>query len=97
MRTVLIRPTARRQFLGQINYLLEYSPQGAQALSLRFATFLNDFLSYFPETGTYISEKDIWEIVIARTRLIVWYRFDEDELRVLAVWNSAQNRGSRQV
>lgn len=97
MREILIRPTARRQFSEQIDYIHERSPQGAMSLAVRFNTFLTEFLTNFPETGTHIPEKDIWEISIARTKLIVWYRFDDKTLRVLSVWHGAQDRQSKEV
>jgi hypothetical protein len=35
---------------------------------------------------------NIWETWIPGTRLVVWYRFTADELQIIRIWHSAQDR-----
>ncbi len=39
-----------------------------------------------------IEERDLWEVWIPDTKLVVWYRFNESELEVVRFWHTSQNR-----
>ena len=80
---------------SQLDYLISHNaPQAAARLKARLDAFLESFLAVHPRTGKYISEKDIWETWVPGTRLVVWYRFNGNELQIIRVWHSAQDRAA---
>lgn len=92
-RVVALTQEAANGLKGQIDFLLEHNANAAAvALKDRVATFLSNTLARFPSIGRRIPDRDIWEIWIPKTRLVIWYRFSDDALTVLAVWHTAQNR-----
>lgn len=93
---VVYTPTAARQIESQIAYLVSQGAgRAAVAARQRITTFVSDFLAIYPRTGRLIPEKEIYEIWIPRTRYILFYRVeDEDTLRVLALFHSAQDRST---
>jgi hypothetical protein len=54
--------------------------------------FLENFLAIHPRTGKFIPEAVIWETWIPGTKLIIWYRFSDDQLDVIRIWHTARNR-----
>ncbi len=84
---------ARIRFDQQIDYLIEAgSPRAARRLANRFEQFLKRFVIRYPSAGTFVAEREIWEIWVPRTRLVLWYRFTESELTIIDVWHTAQDR-----
>lgn len=91
---VTLDPRAADELISQIDYLIaNNAPQAAARLKARFDAFLENFLALHPRTGKLIVEKKIWETWIPGTRLVVWYRFTADELQIIRIWHSAQDRG----
>ena len=89
-------PLAADDLISQIDYLIDHdAPQAASRLKLRCDAFFEKFLSHHPRTGKHIAEKDIWKTRMPGTRLVVWYRFTEDQLQIIRIWHSAQDRESR--
>jgi len=43
---------------------------------------------------TIYPDPGVWESWVPRTRLVVWYTFDDAGLVVIAVWHASQNRAS---
>jgi plasmid stabilization system protein ParE len=62
----------------------------------RVRRFLFEALAAHPRTGVYRSGRDVYEIVIPRTRFVAFYRIDiaADLLTVVAVFHHAQDRQS---
>ena len=88
-------PLAADDLVSQIDYLIDHNaPQAAARLKVRCDAFFENFLSHHPRTGKHIAEKDIWESWMPGTRLVIWYRFTDDELQIIRIWHSAQDRGS---
>ncbi len=95
MRRVVFSHEAQERLEVQIEYLLDRgAPGAARTLRHRVDAFLSNILTRFPGTGAYIQQKDLWESWIPRTRLVVWYRFDDDALQVVTVWHTSQDRQS---
>ena len=93
MRQVVLSDEASQQLENQINFLLDRnSLQAAKALRKRFGEFLSSTLSMFPGTGHYVASRNLWESWVPKTRMIVWYQFDDATLTVITVWHSAQDR-----
>ncbi|MGI9404932.1 MAG: type II toxin-antitoxin system RelE/ParE family toxin [Hyphomicrobiaceae bacterium] len=77
----------------QIQYIRSTGrPQSAREQYDRVFTFLTETLLLTPGNGRYIPDADIWETHISGTRLIVWYTFDDQQLRVLNLWHGSQDR-----
>ena len=57
--------------------------------------FFEDFLCHHPRPGKHIIEKDISETWMPGTRLVVRYCFTDDELQIIRIWYSAQDRTSK--
>ena len=91
---VVYSPTAVRQIENQLTYLVSHGAERAAiAARERITSFVTLFLAQHPKTGRFISEKNIYEIWIPRTRFVVLYRLEDDDvLRVLALFHTAQQR-----
>jgi len=95
MRTVVVTEEAETQLRHQIDYITSQgAPQAARHLQTRVHAFLEGTLAQFPGSGRHLPEFDVFESWIPRTRLVVWYRFTNDELVVLSVWHTSQDRDS---
>ena len=56
--------------------------------------FLFQFLPASPYTGKYLEDRDIYEVWIAKTPFVIFYRVDaeRDTIVVLALYHHAQDR-----
>ncbi len=90
---IVIAPRARRELANQLGYLVD---QGAIAagrrLEERLTAFFQNTLSQYPKTGTYLEHRELWETWVPGTRIVVWYRFTGDELQIVRIWHTAQDR-----
>jgi len=92
---VTFDPRAAEQLEGQLDYLLQrHAISAAVRLEARCTSFLETFLVAHPSTGKFVAEIDVWETWIPGTRLVIWYRFTSDELQVIRIWHSSQQRSS---
>jgi len=66
----------------------------AERTFARVDEFLFQFLAASPYTGKYIDDRDIYEVWIAKTPFVVFYRVDveRDTITVLALYHHAQDR-----
>ena len=93
MRTYAFAPAARRDLQSQIDYLNERNAfDAADRLVARVESFLAKFLIDHPQSGLFLAHRDLWEIWIPRTRLVLWYRFTDNELQVAGIWHTSQDR-----
>ena len=62
----------------------------------RVDTFLLKFLPAHPYSGKYLDEQDFYEVWIARTPFVIFYRVnaDSDTITVLALFHHAQHRAA---
>lgn len=78
---------------AQLRYLREeYAPDAAERLKDRVLGFVQKHLANFPRTGHELGERDLWEIWVPKTRLVLWYQIQDDALVIVSVWHSAQDR-----
>ena len=95
MRRVYFDVSASKELQRQIDYLIDANAAKAAArLESRVRSYLCNYLVDFPKTGRIVDEAGLWECWIPRTRLIVWYRFSDDELQIVHVWHTSQDRGA---
>ena len=86
-------PVAADDLAQQLDYLIATnSVLAASRLATRLSAFLENFLATHPRTGKFIPEPGIWETWIPGTKLIIWYRFSDDQLDVIRIWHTARNR-----
>ena len=90
---VVVSPKARQKLSSQIDYLIDRnSLQAAERLQDRVMDFLTGFLVRFPRTGRFIHKLSLWEIPVARTKLIIWYCISDEAIEIVDVWHGAQDR-----
>lgn len=90
---IVIAPSAKRDLLRQLGYLIEQdAAEAAVRLEARLSDFFESTLSRFPRIGTYLAHRGLWETWVPRTRFVIWYRFSDDELQIVRVWHTSQNR-----
>ncbi len=93
MRRVRLTPEAERTLAHQIEYLTARGAiRPAQDLKNRVETFLLNTIAEMPRMGKRLEQRDLWEGWIPRTRLVVWYTFDDDELTAITFWHTSQDR-----
>lgn len=97
MRSYSIVPVAEQELESQINYLIGQGAQiPAQKLLNRVHRFIGNSLCRFPATGHYVKKRDLWEIWIPGTRVVLWYRFDDTSVVLLYLWHMSRNRTGKQ-
>jgi plasmid stabilization system protein ParE len=66
----------------------------AERTFARVDRFLFQFLPASPYAGRYLEDRDIYEVWIARTPFVIFYRVDaeRDRIVVLALYHHAQDR-----
>jgi plasmid stabilization system protein ParE len=92
MKLVLAAEAAER-LESQIGYLRDVGAEhAAEWLRGRVTTFLSDHLVRYPSAGRRLGDRDLWEMWIPRTRLVIWYRIEDDQILVVTVWHTSQDR-----
>jgi plasmid stabilization system protein ParE len=66
-------------------------------LRARVIDFVAKHLANFPRSGRQLTEHDLWEIWIPKTRLVLWYQIKSDLVVIVSVWHSAQDRTKRSL
>ena len=75
-------PRAAVELEAQIGYLIERDALVAAArLKARCDDFFETFLAHHPRTGKFIAERQMWEIWIPGTRLVVCIASDRTSFR----------------
>jgi plasmid stabilization system protein ParE len=92
---VILSPEAAERLEAQIAYLRDVgAAAAAERLNARVLSFLLNHLARFPRTGRRLKNRDLWEMWIPRTRLVLWYRIEADQIEIATVWHTAQDRRS---
>ena len=95
MRRVYFDESASSELQRQIDYLIDANAAKAAAkLDTRVRSYLLRYLADFPKTGRLVDGAGVWECWIPRTRIIIWYRFTDDELQIVHVWHTSQDRST---
>ena len=90
---IVLAPRARQELANQLGYLIDKGAiTAARRLEQRLTSYITNTLSRFPRSGNYITHRALWECWVPGTRLIVWYRFTTEEMQIVRVWHSAQDR-----
>lgn len=93
MRRIIFDVAAEQSLGAQLDYLIDRQAiQAARDLEARVRLFLVRQLSPFPTIGRNLGHRSLWEIWVPRTKLVLWYRFSDHELQIVAVWHGAQDR-----
>jgi plasmid stabilization system protein ParE len=92
---VVLSPEAAERLEAQIAYLRDVGAvAAAERLRTRVMQFLSRHLAKYPRTGRRLRERDLWEMWIPRTRLVVWYRIESERVLVVTVWHTSQDRSA---
>ena len=92
---VVLSPEAVERLEEQIAYLRDVGAvAAAERLRTRVMQFLSRHLAKYPRTGRRLRERDLWEMWIPRTRLVVWYRIESERVLVVTVWHTSQDRSA---
>jgi len=92
---VVLSPEATERLEAQIAYLRDMgATAAAERLYARVVSFLLNHLARFPRTGRHLEDRDLWEMWIPRTRLVLWYRIEADRIEIATVWHTSQDRRS---
>lgn len=91
MRMWSLSKRAAADLVNQIEYLKQQEAFGPAA---RLVERVEQFLAglCLRPHRQHIPERDIWEVWIPDTKLVVWYRFTDEALEVLRFWHTSQNR-----
>lgn len=92
---IVFSPEAVRRLEAQITFLRDAeADDAAQWLRLRVMDFLSSHLAHFPRTGRRLDDRDLWEMWIPRTRLVLWYRIEHDRVVIATIWHASQDRSA---
>ena len=92
---VVLSPEAANRLESQIAYLRDVGAEAAaERLRKRVMTFLSKHIAQFPRTGRWLDDRDLWEMWIPRTRIVLWYRIEREHIEIVTVWHTAQNRSA---
>lgn len=95
MRSDRFAAQARQDLFDQIDYLIAQGAADAAAhLLARIESYVRSFLCVYPAAGRSIGHRGLWETWVPRTRLVVWYRFDDDNVEIVRVWHTARDRSA---
>ena len=93
MRDYVFTTEAETALESHVDYLLDqYAFRAAQELLTHIEIFVARTLCLFPAMGQRIEQKDLWETWIPGTRIVLWYRFDDEMVTVITLWHTAQDR-----
>ena len=90
---VVLSLEAAEHLEAQIRYLRSAGADAAaERLRDRVMNFLANYLAHVPRTGRRLKDRDLWEIWIPRTRLVLWYRIESERVVIATVWHTSQDR-----
>lgn len=92
---VVLSPEAAERLEAQIAFLRDAKAfDVAERLRIRVMGFLSNHLAHFPRTGRRLKDRDLWEMWVPRTRLVLWYRIEHERIVVATVWHASQDRST---
>jgi plasmid stabilization system protein ParE len=92
---VVLSPEAAERLEAQVGFLRDAEAfDAAERLRVRVMGFLSNHLARFPRTGRRLKTRDLWEMWIPRTRLVLWYRIEQELIVVATVWHASQDRST---
>ena len=92
---IILAPRARKQLANQMRYLVDqHAHDAARKFERTISNFLKGTVALYPASGTYLTHRELWERAVPQSHFVVWYRFTREEIEVVRVWHSSQNRYS---
>jgi plasmid stabilization system protein ParE len=92
---VVLSPEAVERLEAQVAFLRDAEAVvAAERLRARVMGFLENHLAHFPRTGRSLEDRGLWEIWIPRTRLVLWYRIEDERILIATVWHTSQDRSA---
>jgi plasmid stabilization system protein ParE len=91
---VVLSARVEADIANQLQYGVDhFGRQVAERTFSRVDRFLFEFLPAFPYSGNYLHERRVYEVWIARTPFVIFYRVDvqSDTITVLALFHHAQD------
>lgn len=93
MRQYDFTAEAEARLEDQVRYLIDQDAhQVTNALLHRVTDFIERLLCVRPAIGKYLPERQLYEFWIPRTRLVLWYRYDDTTVTIISIWHTAQDR-----
>jgi plasmid stabilization system protein ParE len=90
---VILSPEAVERLEAQVAFLRDAEAfDAAEWLRSRIMTFLSNYVARYPRTGRRLGHDNLWEIWVPGTRLVLWYRIEEDDVVIATVWHTSQDR-----
>jgi plasmid stabilization system protein ParE len=91
--TVILSPEAVERLEAQVAFLRDMEAfDAAEWLRSRIMNFLSNYLARYPRSGRPLGHDDLREIWVPGTRLVLWYRIEEDCVLIATVWHTSQDR-----
>jgi plasmid stabilization system protein ParE len=89
-----ISPVVSEKIERYVEYLLSIHEQAAaKHVSMSIQNTINK-LFVLPGMGHSVPGYDHLEIMVLKTKLVLWYRLNADELEISDIWHSSQARGA---
>jgi len=92
---VVLSPEAVERLEAQVAFLRDAeAAAAAERLRTRVMDLLSNHLAHFPHAGRYLKDRDLWEMWIPRTRLVLWYQIENERILIATAWHTSQNRSA---
>jgi plasmid stabilization system protein ParE len=92
---VVLSARVEADIASQLQFGIEqFGRSVAERTFTRVDTFLFQFLPAYPYAGKHLDDRGIYEVWIAKTPFVVFYRVEADTIVVLALFHHAQNRAA---
>lgn len=93
IRRLMFDPQATEDLINQRRYLVDQDLRdAADELELTIVTYLARTIATFPEIGHPSGRTDVLECIIPHTRWVAWYLHTDDELYVVDLWHTSEDR-----
>jgi plasmid stabilization system protein ParE len=93
MRTYQFAPAAEAALARQFDYLLDHDAgPAARKLKQRLHSFIEKTLCRFPNVGTHIADRGIYETWVPGTKYVLWYTVTDEAVTIAMLWHTSQDR-----
>ena len=94
MRPIVYRRAAIDDLLAIGEYITARNPAAAKRVAERIRRTIHGIIADFPESGRQ-SEEDTREFVVSGLPYVVIYRFDEDQIEIVAVFHTSRDPATK--
>lgn len=92
--TVLWSKKAKAEFDNILAYIASQDISAARLIVERVLK-AEQYIELFPEAAPYDEKSETYDRYIPKTRIILTYTVRENEVRILRVWHTSQDRDER--